>query len=72
MIFLKNRKPIPIEVKSSPTGDEIPKGLRRFLSRYPECRTAYIVSSTSAGDIIYNACHIHRTSFRDFERFSEL
>ena len=35
-ILLKDRIPIPIEVKSSSTETAIPKGIRSFLKRYPK------------------------------------
>lgn len=43
-VFLKNRKPLPIEVKSRLSGPEIPKGLQLFLLRYPETREAWVIN----------------------------
>lgn len=44
-VILKNRKPYPIEVKSNVNGSKIPPGMKRFLSKYKEVKTAYIVNN---------------------------
>lgn len=67
-ILLKDRRPIPIEVKSKITSSEIPSGLKRFLTRYPDVELAYIINEQTEGDIKYGNCRIH---FFIFEKFSK-
>ncbi|OGW84388.1 MAG: hypothetical protein A2987_02170 [Omnitrophica bacterium RIFCSPLOWO2_01_FULL_45_10] len=67
-IVLKDRKPIPIEVKSSLSTPEIPSGLKRFLTRYPSVQSAYIINERINQDTHYENCRIH---FINFENFSE-
>ncbi|MDI6751391.1 MAG: ATP-binding protein [bacterium] len=67
-ILLKDRKPIPIEVKSKITSPEFPSGLRRFLSRYPAVESAYVINEQIEEDIFYRNCLIH---FLTFEKFSK-
>ena len=42
-IWIFNRVPYPIEVKTGNVGDEIPRGLKSFLRRYPKTKVAFIV-----------------------------
>jgi len=43
-ILVQDRQPIPIEVKSKIRNTEIPNGLKQFLRKYPECRTAVVLN----------------------------
>lgn len=65
-ILLKNRKPIPIEVKSRLSTPEIPKGLRRFLARYPMTRLALVVNENQEGIVRQGKCEIRFVSFPFF------
>ena len=67
-ILLKDRIPIPIEVKSKIISSEIPSGLKRFLARYPDVKLAYIINEEIEQDISYGDCRIHLATF---EKFSE-
>ena len=62
-ILLKNRRPIPIEVKSRLTTREVPKSLKRFLLRYPSAKTAYVVNENQTGIIQLDGCTIHWVGF---------
>ena len=64
-ILLKNRKPIPIEVKSRLTTLEVPKGLKRFLMRYPATKTAYVVNENQTGRVEQGSCAIHWVGFEE-------
>lgn len=67
-ILLKDRKPIPIEVKAAVQKSEIPSGLKRFLTRYPETQTAYVMNGIVNDQISFEACRIH---YLTFDRFVE-
>jgi len=66
-ILLKDRKPIPIDIKSKLSNPEIPKGLKRFLSRYKETKTAYVINENLTETILYNSCEIKFMTFELFE-----
>lgn len=66
-ILLINRKPIPIEVKSRLSKAEIPKGIKRFLLRYKDIKSAYVINETIMDTLEYNSCKIHFISFATFE-----
>lgn len=65
-ILLKDRIPIPIEVKSKINLLEIPSGLKRFLARYPDVKLAYIINEEIEQDISYGDCRIHLAAFEKF------
>lgn len=67
-ILLKDRKPIPIEVKGKMTAPEIPSGLKRFLNRYPDVKLAYIINEQLEKEIRHGNCSIR---FLTFEKFSK-
>ena len=67
-ILLKDRKPIPIEVKSKLIYPEVPPGLKRFLSRYGSVHSAYVVNENINKEVYHERCHIH---FVTFEKFAE-
>ncbi len=67
-ILLKNRKPIPIEVKSNLNVPKIPKGLRRFLLRYKNTKIAYVINEKVTQNISYNSCNVKFTTFENFEK----
>lgn len=66
-ILLKNRKPIPIEVKSTLDKPEIPRGLKRFLNRYPKVPTAYIVNETFTHTLSHDNTLIQFITFESFD-----
>lgn len=70
-ILLKNRKPIPIEVKSNLTNLRIPKGLNRFLLRYKNIKTAYVINQSLKGNITHNSCKVIFITFSDFEKIKD-
>jgi hypothetical protein len=67
-ILLKDRKPIPIEVKSKLISPEVPSGLKRFLSRYESVHSAYVVNENINKEVHYKGCRIH---FLTFDKFAE-
>lgn len=67
-ILLKDRKPIPIEVKATVEKSEIPSGLKRFLTRYPAVSSAYVINGSINDQLSLGKCRIH---YLTFERFAE-
>ncbi len=67
-ILLKDRKPIPIEVKSKLSNAELPKGLKRFLLRYGRTETAYVINESLNDVIHYGSCKIKFVTFESFEK----
>jgi uncharacterized protein len=65
-ILLKNRQPIPIEVKGKINLSEIPSGIKRFLTRYPDTKSAYVVNGETQGKIKWNQCQIEYLTFKQF------
>lgn len=45
-VLVKNRIPVPIEVKSELVGPEVPPGIRSFLKRYPKAPFAIIFNAS--------------------------
>jgi len=66
-IFLKDRQPIPIEVKYSMNSVQIPQGLKRFLDRYPATQKAFVVNQRIEEEVNLKGCKIH---FMTPEKFS--
>lgn len=64
-IFLENRQPTPIEVKSNLTKAVIPKGLARFLLRYPNVKHAYVVNENLTAELSHQTCAIHFITFEN-------
>jgi uncharacterized protein len=62
-ILLKDRRPIPIEVKSRITSLDVTSGLKRFLIRYPAVKTAYIINEGIEKEIKYGGCLIRFLTF---------
>ncbi len=48
-----NRRPVPIEVKSSLKNPVIPDGMKAFLVRYPETPVGYVVCDQALGEVTY-------------------
>ena len=69
-IFLKNRKPIPIEVKARLSNLDPPKGLQRFLARYKMVKLAYCFNENITGQIAYNSSIVKFVTFDSLEAVS--
>jgi uncharacterized protein len=68
-IVVKDRRPIPIEVKATIDLGTVPAGLKRFLARYPETKKAYIVSAHARGTCNWKN---HTLAYLRFEDFAAL
>ncbi|MFH1799224.1 MAG: ATP-binding protein [Candidatus Omnitrophota bacterium] len=65
-VLLRDRKPIPIEVKAGLQTNEVPSGLKRFLVRYPKTPLAYVVNGTHSGSLRYETTEIRYLTFEEF------
>lgn len=66
-ILLKDRKPIPIEVKSGLKDGELPRGLRKFLQRYTKIEKAFVVNENISEVVCQGSCAITFMTFEQFE-----
>ncbi len=64
-VLLKNRKPIPIEVKSKLTKAEVPKGLKRFLNRYTNVKNAFVINEHITEEVAYQSCRIQFLTYEE-------
>jgi len=63
-VFIRNREPFPVEVKSAEKADDIPSGLRSFLHRYPRTPRAFVMNPAVEAEIL---CGKTRVFFRKIE-----
>ncbi len=52
-IWLQNRTPFPIEIKSKLKEQKIPSGMKLFFSRYPKSNKGFVISENQNGIIKY-------------------
>jgi predicted AAA+ superfamily ATPase len=64
-VLLHNRRPMPIEVKSTWPGANIPSGLAAFIRRYPETAQAFVLSINYTGTTQYRNTEIIFTKITD-------
>jgi hypothetical protein len=57
-VLIRDRQPIPIEVKSNLSKMSVPRGLKAFLKRYPNALKAYVVNNTVEGEVKYQKTKI--------------
>ncbi len=50
-ILLKNRIPVPVEIKYQASGKQIPKGMQKFLQRYKEALYGIVITKGGKGKI---------------------
>lgn len=65
-IVLKDRKPIPIEVKSKVNPGDVPPGIKRFINRYKTVNTAYVINENLDSELKYGECNIYFITFEKF------
>lgn len=69
-VLLKDRKPLPIEVKSSLSNPKVSRGLRRFLLRYPETANAIVVNERHDATVACGKCAVRFLTFEAFSSFT--
>lgn len=50
-ILVKNRIPVPVEVKYRLPGSVVPEGIRKFLQKYPDAPFALVFSKEALGEV---------------------
>lgn len=65
-ILVRNRKPLPVEVKGKLAGPQIPKGMTRFLLRYPDTPKALVVNDGLAATAHYHATRVEFIPLQEF------
>ena len=58
-VLVKDRQPIPIEVKSNWSKKRIPLGLRQFFNVYPETKKAVVINNNVHEKFIINGKEIY-------------
>jgi hypothetical protein len=60
-IYIRNRVPFPVEVKSTAKPDNLPAGLKSFLNRYPQTTRAFVMNPSVEAEV---RCGKTRVFFR--------
>jgi len=71
-ILIKNRAPVPIEVKSSLKGAEIPSGIRQFLKHYPKAPFGIVFSEKFSGQSLCEGRPVYFKPIQEAVRLSYL
>ena len=58
-VLVRNRQPIPIEVKSNLKKLNVPNGIESFLRRYPKVSNAYVANNALEGCVKHNKTKVH-------------
>ncbi|PIU39719.1 MAG: hypothetical protein COT00_05500, partial [Candidatus Omnitrophica bacterium CG07_land_8_20_14_0_80_50_8] len=58
-VLLRDRQPIPIEVKMSAAINEVPAGMRSFLSKYPEAKFGVVFTEATEGNAYFQKIPIY-------------
>ena len=53
-IWIEDRVPIPIEVKTNVENDRVPAGLIKFMKTYPKAKYGYIINNRRSEDIVFD------------------
>jgi uncharacterized protein len=70
-IFIRNREPFPVEVKSTVRADMLPPGLSAFLGRYPKTRRAFVLNLTTEAEIQFGKTQVLFKRIEDTVRFRQ-
>ncbi len=71
-ILVKDRLPLPIEVKSKLSKLETPSGLKRFISRYPNTKKAWVINENQQGLRQEKNCLVEFILTEKFANLTEL
>lgn len=58
-VWVQNRRPHPIEVKSADCGTSLPDGIKAFLRRYPKTAHGFVLHGGLSADIQVDSTAIH-------------
>lgn len=68
-IFIRNREPFPVEVKSSVNPNVLPPGLRAFLKRYPRTARAFVVNPSLEAETRFGPTRVFFKKAEDVGNF---
>lgn len=69
-IWIEDRIPVPVEVKSNVENDRIPSGLIKFMKNYPKVKYGYVINSTKSEDMEHDGKIIKYRKLTDlFDEF---
>lgn len=72
-IVLRDREPIPFEVKSALSEDaHIPDGLTKFIHKYPHTRKAYVVNADTEACEQYEKCAVQFITFETLAKWGTI
>lgn len=57
-VFIRNRVPFPVEVKSTAKTDMLPVGMRSFLNRYPQTPRAFVMNPFEEAEIRFGKTRV--------------
>lgn len=58
-VWLKNRVPCPVEVKTGDSSGRTPGGLIAFIKRYPGTARGFVLHGGSSADLKVGECTVH-------------
>ena len=67
-VFVRDRQPIPIEVKSNLNKLNVPNGIKSFLRRYPKTPNAYVANNVLEGCVKHDKTKVHFVHWRKINR----
>jgi predicted AAA+ superfamily ATPase len=68
-IMLKNRIPVPVEVKYRLSGPIVPDGMRKFLQKYPDSPYGIVFAKDAVGEV---ECCTRKVRFMDWQYAEDL
>ena len=70
-VLLRDRIPVPIEVKYGQKDASLPSGMKQFFSRYPASESGVIVTMNYSGKLSVDGKPVHIIKWCDLESFFE-
>lgn len=71
-ILLKNRVPVPVEVKYSASADHVPKGIIKFLKKYKEAPCGIVFTKDGNGEVSFDNRKIKFMDWQEAETIDYL
>jgi predicted AAA+ superfamily ATPase len=70
-VWLRNRKAIPVEVKSNLSELIIPKGIKAFIKQYPKTKAAVVFNQNQVGEKIWESCKVQFKKWHEVDEFDQ-
>ncbi len=71
-VLLKDRIPVPIEVKYGQKDNSIPSGIKQFFQRYPLSESGLIITMDYTGDVSFDGKTVNIIKWTELESFFEI